>query len=214
MRDFFNDRAETFLSLGWDATNRLRALSSAGRVARLGRHDQGRIYDGSERLRAGLISGEHWLFLRDNTVHGGSDIERAPVDGGDSTIEFEINSIRYFSMFSDPDSGTLIGILRRINATDMEVGLLAYDSVAGTVTAEDTITLTRAHIDAALGADYAPLTDIHRESAGGTYQDVAGAMLGGRYALPACSPIFARRTAIPHQLWWDGHSRVRRITGR
>ena len=179
VRDFFDDRAETFLSLGWDTNNRLRALSSAGRVARLGRHDQGRIYDGSERLRAGLISGDHWLFLRDNTVHGGSDIERAPVDGGDSAVEFEINSIRYFSMFADPDSGTLIGILRRINDTDMEVGLLAYDSVAGTVTAEDTITLTRAHIDAALGADYAPLTDIHRESAGGTYQDVAGAMLEG-----------------------------------
>ena len=179
VRDFFADRYATFLSLGWDADNRLRALSGDGHVARLGGHDRGRIYDGSDRLRAGLISGAHWLFLRDNEVHGGSDIERAPVDGGDSAVEFEINSIRYFSMFADPDSGTLIGILRRISATDMEVGLLAYDATAGTVTAEDTITLTRAHIDAALGADFLPLADIHRETAGGAYQDVAGAILEG-----------------------------------
>ena len=178
-RDFFTDRYATFLSLGWDTDNRLRALSGDGHVARLGGHDRGRIYDGTEKLRAGLISGDHWLFLRDNTVHGGSDIERAPVDGGDSSVEFEINSIRYFSMFADPDSGTLLGILRRISATDMEVGLLAYDATAGTVTAEDTITLTRAHIDAALGADFLPLSDIHRESAGGAYQDVAGAILEG-----------------------------------
>ena len=179
VRDFFDDRAETFLSLGWDTDNRLRALSGAGRVARLGRHDQGRIYDGSEQLRAGLISGDHWLFLRDNTVHGGSDIERAPVDGGDSNVEFEINSVRYFSMFADPDSGTLIGILRRINATDMEVGLLAYDSSAGTVIAEDTITLDLAHINNALGADFATITNIHNESASGIYQGVSGAILEG-----------------------------------
>ena len=130
-------------------------------------------------LRAGLISGAHWLFLRDNTINGGSDIERAPVDGGDSSVAFEINSVRYFSMFADPDSGTLIGILRRINATDMEVGLLAYDSAAGTVIAEDTITLDLAHINAALGADFATIADIHNESAGGTYQGVAGAILEG-----------------------------------
>ena len=178
-RDFFESPYSTFLSLGWDADNRLRALSGDGHVGRLGRHNRGRIYDGSERLRAGLISGVHWLFLRDNTVHGGSDIERAPVDGGDSSVTFEINSIRYFSMFADPDSGTLIGILRRINATDMEVGLLAYDSAAGTVTAEDTITLDLAHINNALGADFATLTNIHHESASGTYQGVSGAILEG-----------------------------------
>ena len=179
VRDFFDDRSETFLSLGWDADNRLRALSGAGRVARLGRHDQGRIYDGNDRLRAGLISGAHWLFLRDNESHGGSDIESAPVDGGDSSVEFEINSVRYFSMFADPDSGTLLGILRRISSDEMEIGLLAYDSAAGTVIAEDTITITRAHINAALGSAYAPLTDIHRESATGVYQNVAGAILEG-----------------------------------
>ena len=178
-RDFFENSYSTFLSLGWDADNRLRALSGDGHVGRLGRHNLGRIYDGSERLRAGLISGVHWLFLRDNTVHGGSDIERAPVDGGDSSVEFEIGSLRYFSMFADPDSGTLIGILRRINATDMEVGLLAYDSAAGTIIAEDTITLDLAHINNALSADFATITDIHHESAGGTYQGVAGAILEG-----------------------------------
>ena len=177
--DFFEDRSETFLSLGWDTNNRLRALSGTGHVARLGRHDAGRIYDGSARLRGGLISGAHWLFLRDNEIHGGSDIERAPVDGGDSALEFEINSIRYFGIFADPDSGTLIGILRRISATDMEVGLLAYDSVAATITAEDTITLTLAHINAALGADFQDLTDIHQESASGVYQGVSGALLEG-----------------------------------
>ena len=179
VRDFFADRYATFLSLGWDADNRLRALSGDGHVARLGGHDRGRIYDGSDRLRAGLISGAHWLFLRDDESHGGSNIERAPVDGGDSAVEFEINSIRYFSMFADPDSGELIGILRRISSTEMEVGLLAYDAALATITAEDSITLTRAHIDAALGADYSPLADIHRESAGGAYQDVAGAILEG-----------------------------------
>ena len=179
VRDFFSNPYSTFLSLGWDSDNRLRALSGDGHVARFGGHDRGRIYDGSETLRAGLISGVHWLFLRDNTVHGGSDIERAPVDGGDSEVEFEINSIRYFSMFADPDSGTLIGILRRINATDMEVGLLAYDSAAGTVIAEDTITLDLAHINNALGADFATITNIHNETAGGTYQGVAGAILEG-----------------------------------
>ena len=178
-RDFFADRYATFLSLGWDTDNRLRALSGDGHVARLGGHDRGRIYDGSDRLRAGLVSGAHWLFLRDNETHGGSDIERAPVDGGDSAVEFEINSIRYFTMFADPDSGTLLGILRRISSTDMEVGLLSYDSAAGTVTAEDTITLTRAHLDAALGPDFLPLPDIHRESAGGAYEGVAGAILEG-----------------------------------
>ena len=174
--DFFADRYSTFLSLGWDADNRLRALSSDGHVARLGGHDRGRIYDGAETLRAGLISGVHWLFLRDEA--GGSVIERAPVDGGDDDTEFQI-VLRYFSMFADPDSGTLLGILRRVSATDMEVGFLAYDAAAGTITAEDTITLTRAHIDAALGADYAALTDIHRESATGVYQEVAGAILEG-----------------------------------
>ena len=178
-RQFFANQYSTFLSLGWDADNRLRALSGDGHVARLGGHDRGRIYDGEATLRAGLISGVHWLFLRDNTVHGGSNIERAPVNGGDSSVEFEINSIRYFTMFADPDSGTLLGILRRISATEMEVGLLAYDASAGTITAEDTITLTRAHLDAALGADFSPLTDIHRESATGVYQDVAGAILEG-----------------------------------
>ena len=177
--DFFADRYETFLSLGWDADDRLRALSGAGRVARLGGHDRGRIYDGSDRLRSGLISGDHWLFLRDNETHGGSDIERAPVDGGDSTVEFEINSVRYFSMFADPDTGTLLCILRRISSTDMEVGILAYDAAAGTVTAEDTITLTLAHINAALGSDFSTLTDIHRESAGGAYEGVAGGLLEG-----------------------------------
>ena len=178
-RDFFADRYATFLSLGWDTDNRLRALSADGHVARLGGHNRGRIYDGGDRLRAGLISGDHWLFLRDNETHGGSDIERAPVNGGDSAVEFEINTIRYFTMFADPDSGTLLGILRRISADDMEVGLLAYDAAQGTVTAEDTITLTRAHINAALGADFASLTDIHRESAGGAYEGVAGAVLEG-----------------------------------
>ena len=174
--DFFTDRYAVFLSLGWDADNRLRALSADGHVGRLGRQDLGRIYDGSERLRGGLISGVHWLYLRDDGV--GSAIIRAPVDGGDSDPEFSI-VLRYFSMFADPDSGTLLGILRRISATEMEVGLLAYDAVAGTITAEDTITVTRAHLDAALGADYAPLSDIHRESATGVYQDVAGAILEG-----------------------------------
>ena len=177
VRDFFNDRAETFLSLGWDSGNRLRALSGAGRVARLGRHDQGRIYDGEERLRGGLISGDHWLYLVDHG-NGGSAIVRAPVDGGDSDPEFEI-VLRYFSIFADPDSGTLIGLLRRISHTEIEVGLLAYDAAAGTITAEDTITLDRAHISDALGDDYAPLTDVHRESATGVYQDVAGAVLEG-----------------------------------
>ena len=175
-RDFFANQYSTFLSLGWDADNRLRALSGDGHVARLGGHDRGRIYDGAETLRAGLVSGSHWLFMRDNAA--GSAIERAPVDGGDDDTEFQI-VLRYFSMFADPDSGTLLGILRRVSATDMEVGLLAYDATAGTITAEDTITLTRAHIDAALGADFAPLTDIHRESASGAYQDVAGAILEG-----------------------------------
>ena len=174
--DFFTNRDSAFLSLGWDADNRLRALSADGHVGRLGRHDQGRIYDGSETLRAGLISGVHWLFLRDEA--GGSVIERAPVDGGDDDTEFQI-VLRYFSMFADPDSGTLLGILRRISSAEMEVGLLAYDAAAGTITAEDTITLTRAHIDAALGDDYAALTDIHRESATGVYQEVSGAILEG-----------------------------------
>ena len=174
--DFFTDRSSVFLSLGWDADNRLRALSADGHVGRLGRHDQGRIYDGSETLRAGLISGVHWLYLRDDGA--GSAIIRAPVDGGDSDPEFQI-VLRYFSMFADPDSGTLLGILRRISSTEMEVGLLAYDAAAGTITAEDTITLTRAHIDAALGVDYAPLPDIHRESATGVYQEVSGAILEG-----------------------------------
>ena len=176
VHDFFTDRDAVFLSLGWDADNRLRALSADGHVGRLGRHDQGRIYDGSETLRAGLISGVHWLFLRDEA--GGSVIERAPVDGGDDDTEFQI-VLRYFSMFADPDSGTLLGILRRISSTEMEVGLLAYDAAAGTITAEDTITVTRAHLDAALGADYAPLPDIHRESATGVYQEVSGAILEG-----------------------------------
>ena len=174
--DFFTDRYATFLSLGWDADNRLRALSADGHVGRLGRHDLGRVYDGSERLRAGLISGVHWLYLRDEGV--GSAIVRSPVDGGDSDPEFSI-VLRYFSMFADPDSGTLLGILRRISSTEMEVGLLAYDAVAGTITAEDTITLDRAHLDAALGSDYAPLPDIHRESATGVYQEVSGAILEG-----------------------------------
>ena len=176
VHDFFTDRASVFLSLGWDADNRLRALSADGHVGRLGRHDQGRIYDGPETLRAGLISGVHWLFLRDEA--GGSVIERAPVDGGDDDTEFQI-VLRYFSLFADPDSGTLLGILRRISSEEMEVGLLAYDAAAGTITAEDTITVTRAHLDAALGADYAALPDIHRESATGVYQEVSGAILEG-----------------------------------
>ena len=177
VHDFFTDRNSVFLSLGWDADNRLRALSADGHVGRLGRHDQGRIYDGSETLRAGLISGVNWLYLRDDGA-AGSAIIRAPVDGGDSDPEFQI-VLRYFSMFADPDSGTLIGILRRISSTEMEIGLLAYDAVAGTITAEDTITVTRVHLDAVLGADYAPLLDIHRESASGVYQEVAGAILEG-----------------------------------
>ena len=176
-RDFFTDQYSTFLSLGWDADNRLRALSGDGHVARLGGHDRGRIYDGSDRLRAGLISGEHWLFLRDNG-NTGSAIIRAPVDGGDATTEFE-SSDRYFSLFADPDSGTLLGVLRRVSDTDIEIGLLAYNAVTETITAEDTITLTRAAIDAALGADFQPLPDIHRESGTGVYQEVAGAILEG-----------------------------------
>ena len=175
-RDFFTDRYATFLSLGWDADNRLRALSADGHVGRLGRQDIGRIYDGSDRLRGGLISGVHWLYLRDDGV--GSSIVRAPVGGGDSDPEFSI-VLRYFSIFADPDSGTLLGILRRISADEMEVGLLSYDAVAGTITAEDTITIDRAHLNDTLGADYAPLPDIHRESATGVYQNVAGAILEG-----------------------------------
>ena len=175
--DFFTNRYSAFLSLGWDADNRLRALSTDGHVGRLGRHDIGRIYDGSETLRSGLISGAHWLYLRDDGA-AGSAIVRAPVDGGDSESEFQI-ILRYFTMFADPDSGTLLGILRRISSMEMEIGLLAYDAVAGTVAAEDTIMVTRAHLDAALGTDYAPLPDIHRESATGVYQEVAGAILEG-----------------------------------
>ena len=175
-RDFFTDRYATFLSLGWDADNRLRALSADGHVGRLGRQDTGRIYDGSDRLRGGLISGVHWLYLRDDGV--GSSIVRAPVGGGDSDPEFSI-VLRYFNIFADPDSGTLLGILRRISVDEMEVGLLSYDAVAGTITAEDTITIDRAHLNDTLGADYAPLPDIHRESATGVYQNVAGAMLEG-----------------------------------
>ena len=175
--DFFANRYSTFLSLGWDADNRLRALSGDGHVGRLGGHNRGRIYDGSETLRAGLISGVHWLYLRDHGANG-SAIVRAPVDGGDSEPEFEI-TLRYFSMFADPDSGELIGLLRRISATEMEVGLLAYDDSANTITAEDTITLTLPVINNALGTDFVPLTDIHRESATGVYENVAGALLEG-----------------------------------
>ena len=174
--DFFSNRYSTFLSLGWDADNRLRALSGDGHVGRLGGHDRGRIYDGSDTLRGGLISGVHWLYLRDNG--NGSAIVRAPVDGGDSEPEFQI-ILRYFSIFADPDSGSLIGILRRISATDMEVGLLSYDDSANTITVEDTITLTLPIINNALGSDFVPLTNIHHETATGVYQGVAGALLEG-----------------------------------
>ena len=175
-RDFFNDRAETFLALGWDSDDRLRAIARSGRVARLGRHDQGRVYDGSETLRGGLISGDHWLFLRDNG--NGSVIERAPVDGGDDEVDFQI-VLRYFALFADPDSGELLGLLRRIDSDNIEVGILAYDSSDGSITATDTITLTLAHINSALGSDFQTLTDIHRESSTGVYSIVSGAILEG-----------------------------------
>ena len=87
-RDFFANQYSTFLSLGWDADNRLRALSADGHVGDSADMTRGRIYDGSDRLRAGLISGSHWLFMRDNAA--GSVIERAPVDGGDDDVEFQI----------------------------------------------------------------------------------------------------------------------------
>ena len=175
-RDFFSDRAETFLALGWDSDDRLRAIARSGRVGRLGRHDQGRVYDGSETLRGGLISGNHWLFLRDNNA--GSIIERAPVDGGDDEIDFQI-VLRYFAMFADPDSGELIGLLRRIDSDNLEIGLLAYNSASNTITATDTITLDRAHINATLGSDYQTLTDVHRESSTGVYSGISGAILEG-----------------------------------
>ena len=175
-RDFFVNIYSTFLSLGWDSNNSLRALSSDGHVGRLGRNDIGRIYNGSETLRAGLISGIHWLYLRDDG--NGSAIVRAPVDGGDSEPEFNI-VLRYFSMFADPDSGELIGLLRRIVATEMEVGILAYDDSANTIVAEDTITLTLPVINNALGPDFVPLTNIHHETSTGTYQNVSGAILEG-----------------------------------
>ena len=175
-RDFFNDRAETFLALGWDSDDRLRAMARSGRVGRLGRHDQGRVYDGSETLRGGLISGDHWLFLRDNG--NGSVIERSPVDGGDDEIDFQI-VLRYFALFADPDSGELIGILRRIDSDNIEVGILAYDSSDGSITATDTITLTLARINNALSSDFQTLTDVHRESSTGVYSVVSGAILEG-----------------------------------
>ena len=175
-RDFFANDRSTFLSLGWDADNRLRALSGDGHVGRLGGHNQGRVYDGSDRLRGGLISGDSWLFMRDSGA--ASLVERTLVNGGDATASYMLSS-HYFSVFADPDSGTLIGLLRRLSATQLEIALFDYDADASTLVSNASFTIESTAIDTALGDDFVPLTDVHRESASGAYQDVSGAILEG-----------------------------------
>ena len=175
-RDFFTNDRSTFLSLGWDADNRLRALSGDGHVGRLGGYNQGRVYDGSDRLRGGLISGDSWLFMRDSGA--ASLVERTLVNGGDATASYMLSS-HYFNIFADPDSGTLIGFLRRVSATQLEIAIFDYDADASTLVSNASFTIESAAIDTALGDDFVPLTDVHRESASGAYQDVSGAILEG-----------------------------------
>ena len=173
---FFANRPEVFLSLGWDADNRLRALSGTGHVGRLGEHDQGRIYDGATRLRGGLISGTNWLFLTDSGT--GSRVSRATVNGG-VDAQLLLLGDQYFNIFADPDSGTLIGLLRRLSATQLSIAFLSYDAVAGSLTAEDSITVERTALDTALGAEFENLPDVHTESLVGLERDVVGALLEG-----------------------------------
>ena len=178
--DFFANDNETFLSLGWDADARLRALSGTGHVGRFGGTLQGRVYDGSHRLRAGLISGQHWLCVRDQSA--GSVVFRAPVNGGSAEQLHSSGLFQYFSIFADPDSGGLIGTIYRDHADELDLIFFAYDSTQNGVNAlavEDTISVTRQTLIDALGSDYVALVDVHTENSLGHRSVVTGAILEG-----------------------------------